>query len=198
MSKKAAARAARKAQKQERFEASNAPLIAKVNTSQQPRQVVTPPINEGPRLAPHLERAAATAEKAPKAIKDGSRFSSRVTWCDTRADLKDSWSWGELRAWEKHEWDEIIHPPFKDFAKLTWKEIDSHSSDTGHKKHHDHGVGDLIEEAQQRWRDLDLEQFETVFRFRLGNTERVWGFIVQAHFHIVWWDREHSIYPTER
>lgn len=24
-----------------------------------------------------------------------------------------------------------------------------------------------------------------------------WGFIVQAHFHFVWWDREHSLYPTE-
>ncbi|BBQ51281.1 hypothetical protein WP2S18C03_03620 [Aeromonas veronii] len=198
MGKKSEARALRKAQALERFEASKPTLLSKVDAEQQPRQIAIPPLNDGPRLAPHLERAIAAAEKTPKAIKDGSRFGSLVTWCCTKADLEDIWSWGEHRAWEQHEWDEVIHPPFKDFAKLTWKEIDSHSSDTGHKKHHDHGVSDLIEEAQQRWRDLDLEQFETVFRFRLGNTGRVWGFIVQAHFHIVWWDRKHSIYPTEK
>lgn len=199
MSKKAEARAARKALSQEKFEASKAALIAKVETDQQPRQAATPPINKGPRLAPHLERAATAAEKAPKAIKDGSRFGSLVTWCCTKADLVDQWSWGEARAWAQHEWDNTIHPPFKEFAKLTWKEIDGFSSGgkRSHKLHHSHEVGDLIPEAQQRWSDLDLEQYETVFRFRLGNTERVWGYISHAHFHIVWWDRNHSIYPTE-
>lgn len=197
MSKKAEARAARKAVSQEKFEASKAALIAKFETDQQPRQAATPPINKGPRLAPHLERAATAAEKTPKAIKDGSRFGSLVTWCDTKADLADTWSWGEQRAWLQREWDEVIHPSLEAFTRLTWREIDSHSSDSGHKKHHDHEISDLIQEAQQRWSALGLEQFETVFRFRLGNTERVWGFIIQAHFHIVWWDRRHSIYPTE-
>lgn len=107
MSKKAEARAAKKALSQEKFEASKAALIAKVKTDHQPRQAVTPPRNEGPRLAPHLERAAAAAEKAPKAIEDGSRFGSLVTWCDTRADLVDAWSWGEQRAWLPLEWDEV-------------------------------------------------------------------------------------------
>jgi len=63
--------------------------------------------------------------------------------------------------------------------------------------HHGHEVSDLVSEAQKRWIALDLEQFDSVFRFRLGGTKRVWGYIVQAHFHIVWWDRLHSIYPSE-
>lgn len=197
MGKRSEARAQRKALAQEKFEAGKAALFAKVKDNHEPRRALEPTENAAPRLAPHLARLAEQAEKAPKAIKDGSRFGSLVTWCITRADLKDSWSWDEPRAWHQNEWDNDIHPPFKNFEKLTWQEVDRLSSDTGHKMHHGHEVSDLIQEAQQRWQGLDLEQYESAFRFRLGNTERVWGFIVQAHFHIVWWDRKHSIYPTE-
>lgn len=197
MGKKSEARALRKAQAQEKFEANKASFIAKVNADQLPRTSEEPSNNDSPRLAPHLAREAEKAELQPKAIKDGSRFASRVTWCCTKADLKDSWSWGEPRAWEQKEWEDIIYPPFKEFALLTWQEIDNHSSDSGHKKHHSHEVSDLRPEAQERWKQLDFEQYDTVFRFRIGNVERVWGFILQAHFHIIWWDRRHSIYPTE-
>ena len=174
-------------------------LLSKVGADPQPRQIVVPSINDAPRLAPHLARAvAAEAERTPRAIQDGSRFGSRVTWCRSKADQRDHWSWGEPRQWNQEEWDSIIHPPFKQFEQLTWQEIDQFSSDCGHKMHHGHEVGDLIEEAQDRWRQLDLEQYDSVFRFRLGGQKcRAWGFIVQAHFHFVWWDRQHSIYPTE-
>lgn len=199
MGKKSVARALRKARALEKFEASKPTLLAKVDAEQQPRQIAAPPLNDVPRLAPHLARAAALeAEKAPKAIKDGSRFGSHVTWCITKADRRDSWSWGETREWSKEEWDSIIHPPFQQFEQLTWMEIDQCSSDTGHKMHHGHEIGDLIAEAQERWRQLELEEYDSIFRFRLGGQRRrAWGFIVQAHFHFVWWDREHSIYPTE-
>lgn len=199
MGKKSEARELRKATAQAKFEASKSTLIAKVDVEQLPRQIVVPPQNENPRLAPHLAREAAlTAEKAPKSIKDGSRFCSRVSWCIEKADRTDDWSWGEAREWSQEEWLSIIHPTFKQFEQLTWQEVDQFSSDTGHKMHHGHEVGDLIAEAQDRWRELNLEEYDSVFRFRLGGQKRrAWGFIVQAHFHFVWWDREHSIYPTE-
>jgi len=57
---------------------------------------------------------------------------------------------------------------------------------------------DHIDKPKDRWRELDLEQFESIFRFRLGDQKRrTWGFIVQAHFHMVWWDRNHS-YAQQR
>ncbi len=199
MGKKSEGRALRKALAQRKFEESKPALIAKVDVERFPRQIVAPAENEVPRLAPHLARAVASkVEKTPKTIRDGSRFGSRVTWCITKADRTDNWSWGEARQWSKIEWDSIIYPPFQQFELLTWQEVDQLSSDTGHKMHHGHEVGDLIPEAQARWRELDLEQYDSVFRFRLGGQRRrAWGFIVQAHFHFVWWDRNHSIYPTE-
>lgn len=198
MSKKSDAREAKKLLAQEKFEAGKAALLAKVAIDQQPRQIVTPSLDKAPRVAPHLAREAAKAAQIPKAIMDGSRFGSRVTWCITKADQQDSWSWGEPRKWSQEEWDTMIHPAFQQFEQLTWQEIDNASSDSRHKMHHGHEVGDLIEEAQERWRQLNLYEYDSVFRFRLGGQKRrAWGFIVQAHFNFVWWDREHNIYPTE-
>ncbi|WP_343642786.1 hypothetical protein [Roseateles sp.] len=197
MGKKSEARAQKKAEAQARFEASKKALLSKVGEMAAPRRAREPMIDSSPRLAPHLERALAN-ERVPKAREDGARFNARMTWCITRADVTDHWSWGEPRAWTGEEWTDTIHPPMSEFAALTWGEIDRQNSGTGHKMHHTHEIGDLIEEAQTRWRRLELEQYDSVFRFRLGGQKRrAWGFIVQAHFHFVWWDREHSLYPTE-
>jgi hypothetical protein len=89
---------------------SKAKLVAKVSGSDLPRQATTPPLNDQPRVAPHLARKIAEEAKIPKAVEDGSRFGSRVTWCITRADRNDLWSWGEPRDWSKDEWNQIIRP----------------------------------------------------------------------------------------
>lgn len=125
MGNKSDARALRKALGQERFEAAKAALLAKVDADRQARHIIMDSVDAAPRLAPHLVRSgAATVEKAPRSNKDGSRFADRVTWCITKADRQNHWSWGEPRQWTKKEWEEIIHPPFQQFAQLSWQEVD--------------------------------------------------------------------------
>ncbi|MDI3384007.1 hypothetical protein ACFPPF_21980 [Xenophilus aerolatus] len=198
MGKKAAARQERKARLFEKFEAAKASLVARVNVGDEPKVAEILPSDATPRLAPHLIRELERKEREPKAQKDGSRFESRMTWCITQADREGHWPWKEPRDWTAHEWETLIRPPLTDLAALTWAEIDRLSSDTGHRMHHGHELSEIRIEAQRRWLELDLEQFDTVFRFRIGGQKsRAWGFVAQAHFHLVWWDREHSIYPTD-
>jgi hypothetical protein len=90
----------------------------------------------------------------------------------------------------------MADPTLNPFSGLTWGEIDGLASGPSHKMHHSHEIRHLIEDAKQRWISLSLEQFDTVFRFRMTGTKRAWGYVVQAHFHLVWWDRHHSIYPV--
>lgn len=196
MSRKAEKREQRRALGIAKFEESKASFIAKVALSDQPKVATPPPTDAMPRVAPHLAREQQAQEQQPKAIKDGSRFGLSVTWCVTRADLEGHWTWGEARGWEQKEWDEEIKPAFSSFAMMTWGDVDKCSSESGHRMHHHHELGDLVAEAQNRWVDLGLEQFDTVFRFRLGGKKRAWGFIAQAHFHFIWWDRQHAIYPV--
>lgn len=195
MPSKSEAREKRKALSAERFEASKAALVARVKTASSPRAAKEVLINDQPRLAPHLEREA---RQEPKTVVDGSRFESQVTWCTKKSDRKDSWSWREERNWTEEEYREIIEPKFKEFQEMTWARVNEFSSDGGHKMHHGQGQDSIVPEARARWLDLGLEEFDTLFRFRLGGTRRAWGFIVQAHFHMVWWDRNHKIHWPEK
>lgn len=189
-------RARRKAEKLLKFEASKTSLLAKVDAVKEPKVDVRADENPGPRLAPHLQRQLDQQAKSPKALEDGSRFAIQVTWCITKRDCEGEWSWREVRAWTPEEWANDIEPPMNNFARLTWAEIDQLSSESGHKMHHAHEISDLVNEAQTRWRELGLEQYDSVFRFRLGGRKRLWGYLVQGHFYSVWWDRVHAIYPV--
>jgi len=86
-----------------------------------------------------------------------------------------------------------------EFQKLTWSEL--FAQRTGgkerHKKHHDMDVCDLEPEAFDRWCEIGLDEYDTAFRFRLGNKPRLWGYRIHAKFYLVWWDPTHKIYPTE-
>lgn len=195
MGKKSDERERRKAEKQQKFEADKASFVARVEQEGPPRLAPGAPTGSAaPRFAP----ARTGATKTPREAGGGSRFSSKVTWCITRADREGAWSWGEPRAWTEDEWTGVITPKFDKYVQMTWQEIDRATSDSGLRMHHGHELSDLVKEAQDRWVAHGLEEYDSIFRFRLGNTLRAWGFIIQAHFHLVWWDRSHLIYPVDK
>lgn len=115
--------------------------------------------------------------------------------CDN-PDQEGTWSWGVARKWQNDEWAKSIEPKLSEWSKLTWAEIDSHTSDTGHKMHHNMDCDNICEEAQYRMIEID-RLFEVLFRFRAGNLERVWGYRVVNVFHVLWYDPTHRIYPTD-
>ena len=193
MGRKSEKREQRKAEKLKQFEAAKPMMLEKAIGNDVPRLAHEPTTSDKPRVAPHIARGLLDLEKTVK-IAPTSRWDKPVTFCITKKDVIGTWSWGEARQWTGTEWNDIIEPAFSHFCSLNWSEIDSHTSDTGHKNHHSHELSSLIDEAQERWRVLKLEEFDTLFRFRLGNTKRAWGFILQAHFHFVWWERDHNIY----
>ncbi len=184
----------RKAEKLAKFNEAKVLLIDRLS-DRTPRVPIEISNDRLPRFD---SNATLPDSKAPRisATSEGSRFRSLVTWCDSRHDDEGSWSWGEPRAWTDEELASIILPMMTHFSRLTWGEVDHAGSESGHKMHHGHDTSDLVTEAQQRWIEIGLEEFDYVFRFRLGGKKRLWGFIVQAHFHLVWWDREHKIYPV--
>ncbi len=139
--------------------------------------------------------------KTPKAHKNPeSIMQMTMRWCRKCADVAGEWSWGQERQWSQKEWDETIEPFLKQFERLKWAEIYNQLTGEGkkskrRKKHHDMDVCDLCDEAVERWKEIGLEEFETSFRFRLGGTERLWGYRIKEKFKIVWWDPFHNIFP---
>ena len=157
------------------------------------------PNDKTPRIAPDLARAEAEKDKTPRVgVSVGSRLNHKVTWCITRSDTAGEWSWGELREWTDDELNDDINGKFKNFEALSWGEVNNLSSGSGHRMHHPHKFGNLPNEVQDRWFALNLDEFaDDVFRFRLTGRKRAWGYILQAHFYLVWFERNHMIYPVK-
>ena len=85
----------------------------------------------------------------------------------------------------------------KSLSGMTWGEIDRHTTGTGHKKHHGMSIEIISAEAQHRLVEIDRVEADTLFRFRLGNRRRLWGYRFGPLFDLVWFDREHDVYPTD-
>jgi hypothetical protein len=160
------------------------------------------------RIAPILElrKTVKTDEKPSNAktvhIPNEEIFSNNciLTWCTTHSDVQGEWSWKELRAWTNEEWEGRILPSFSSFQSLTWSEIlEQRTPASGGRsllRNHFQEVSSLIEEAQLRWLEMGLEEYDTAFRFRFGNKVRAWGIKLDGHFYLVWWERRHKIYPV--
>jgi hypothetical protein len=126
----------------------------------------------------------------------GSIYQMLMVWDCTRADRAEAWSWGLARDWGADAWNGVIHPKLSDFEKMLWREIEAATTDSGHHMHHSMPRDTIVAEAQQRLDYLESVE-EDIYRFRLGNRRRLWGFRTVNVFELLWYDPEHHIYPTD-
>ena len=90
----------------------------------------------------------------------------------------------------------IILPKLTQFETMLWREIENATTDNGHRMHHSMPFDAICGECQSRL--LEIEKLEDdIYRFRLGNRKRLWGFRVLNDFGILWYDPLHQVYPTE-
>jgi len=54
-------------------------------------------------------------------------------------------------------------------------------------------VDSLHVEAQKRWYELELSQFDELFRLRLGSKKRIWGVRIEHHFYMIWYERGRTV-----
>ncbi len=86
----------------------------------------------------------------------------------------------------------------RDMGRCTWTEILTMRSG-GRPEHHFQEAETFDADAKRDFKKAKLDErfSEEMFRFRLGSRKRLWGFRHEATFHVVWWDDEHKVYPTE-
>jgi hypothetical protein len=90
-----------------------------------------------------------------------------------------------------------------DIGGTSWAELRAHrynSSKGSRPKHHEHPVSRLGPEATARLASLKLDEVvgEDLFRFRVTGKQRLWGFITDCTFHVLWWDPEHEVFPVSK
>jgi hypothetical protein len=146
--------------------------------------------------------AAIRAEQAPHdrtvrlGADPGSIYQMRMIWTANHADREGYWSWGHAREWGDVAWTSVIHPKLLEFERLLWREIERFTTGNGHLMHHSMAVEQICAESQGRLVEIDRVEDE-IYRFRLGNRRRLWGYRIVNSFEILWYDPEHNIYPTD-
>ncbi len=150
----------------------------------------------------HKGTAAHARGKAAKASLPASTSTQQDNphFCFQFADRATRQAW-KFKPSESHA------PALVDFicemAKLTWGQIEAQRVGTQEgyrRRNHSQEIKRLTRAAQQDLMKRKLpEKFdETMFRFRLSGEQRLWGFRKGNVFHVVWWDPEHRVYPTEK
>jgi hypothetical protein len=143
-------------------------------------------------------RAAKLPPKRPKAAQPPTSADQTPHFCFHYADraTREAWAF-------KPDGDSApdLFGFLCDMAKLKWSDIERQQ--TGGKrrrrKHHSQPIHSLEHAAQAdlRKRRLDETFGDEIFRFRLGGKSRLWGFRNERVFHVIWWDPDHLVYPTE-
>ena len=106
-------------------------------------------------------------------------------------DKNGSWSWNGVSSQDKAR----ILDFMGDMCVLSWAEIAQQRDNRG-KKHHYQEAQSIATSAQGRLTGLE-DEVDYLFRFRLGSRERLWGIRKYGVFYVLWWDPEHTVYPTE-
>ncbi len=108
-------------------------------------------------------------------------------------DKDGPWSWARVSQQHKAQILDFIG----DMCSLSWPEIAQQRDSRGQKHHYQH-VDSIDADARKRLSILKLEDdTDWLYRFRLGNKQRLWGFRKQGVFQAIWWDPRHTVYPTE-
>ena len=148
--------------------------------------------------------------KKQKALKNNKNISedlrktpdirqNLVQWtvCEMDYEYSKPWNW-DLKGKEAHK----VLGYLEGLSQKTWGEVDQERTGNRdrHRKHHSTPVSRLSKKARDRLKERfkDEELPEELYRFRLEGEVRLWGIRSGRTFKLIWYDRDHQVYPTER
>ena len=123
-----------------------------------------------------------------------------MEWSRDHADTEGNWSWGP-RSCLLDAWGDELEPFLDSYTCKTWLEIyqERTGGDGGRRqKHVGYEVHQVCDEAQYRLLELNRDDVDLLFRFRLTGPKRLYGVMQARVFFVLWWDPTHKIYPVEK
>ncbi len=117
--------------------------------------------------------------------------SVRISWRLGDADLNGQWRWTQENIGADRAMEVLAF--MAEMDKLSWaaaqqgwrpraKRVDT--------------VG-ICAEAQDRLVQLAKDDLDHLEEWRMGGAQRIWGFRIGHICHVLWWDPDHSVWPSE-
>lgn len=121
-------------------------------------------------------------------LPNADTSSQRISWRFCHVDFDGPWGFDGLSFAE-------IMDKLKSFESMTIHELFSKGDEPG--KHYD--VAALPnKQAHERLEKKQLSDMTRISRLRLGGPLRLYGFLEDNCFHIVWWDPKHTVWPSRK
>lgn len=121
------------------------------------------------------------------AVPGQDTSSSRLAWRLCHMDVEDPWAVTKLTGPEIV----AVAQRMKAFETMSVQEI--FKGNPG--KHYQ--VAELpSKEARDRLDALQLSDMTEVSALRISGPERLYGFLIDNVFHVLWWDPRHEIWPS--
>lgn len=138
--------------------------------------------------------------KAPVTTEGRGNFNKRINFSSSQEDCEGRWSWGVDRDWHASAGGMRVQTFIASYDNVKiWREVleeKSFGKSGVKKKHVSYPVSEIAKEAQDRLKEINMDDYEEIFRFRMTNLERLYGFVVGATFTTVWFDPTHKVYPV--
>ncbi|MEV1331507.1 hypothetical protein AB0J20_18240 [Micromonospora costi] len=144
--------------------------------------------------------AKSAGERQPKAILRLPGNDGRLVVSFQHVDRAFDGAWGWPAAGTHDAWEVLDF--LCEISRLTWGEI--LSQETGqmnkrHKKHHAYSTETVGSAARARLADLRINELtDELFRFRISGPKRLWGWRAEDVFHVLWWDPDHKVCPSDK
>ncbi len=136
-----------------------------------------------PFIAGPLPRVDKTPRVAPS--PDNPRLRTPV-WRVCDLDLEGDWGWGAA----SEDALRRIVGELKSLESMRWVDIES-------RKHtHTMPVTSICAGARARLRKIKNDDVDSIFQLQIGKQGRLFGIRQEHVFRILWWDPEHTVYPT--
>jgi hypothetical protein len=126
-----------------------------------------------------------------KVLPGAGNSGDRICWRFQHVDNASPWGLDKLTP------DEMagLLNKLVDVESQTIRELFNNGEEPG--KHYDaHSLPNKL--ALQRLTALNLGDMTRISRLRFGGKERLFGFLVENVFHVLWWDRMHDVWKTKR
>lgn len=126
-----------------------------------------------------------------KALPGAGNSGERICWRFQHADNDGPWGIAKL---EPAQLAELLNKLVA-VESQTILELFNNGEEPG--KHYEaHRLPN--KQALERLTALKLGDMTRVSRLRFGGRERLYGFLVDNVFHVLWWDREHEVWPSTK
>ena len=126
-------------------------------------------------------------------------YDQLIVFSYDKKDCDGTWSWGMSRNWEEeNEYKTKIEEFHKNYHNnKSWGEALEETTgppNKRRKKHVFYPLDRIIKEAHNRLVELNMDDFESIFRFRLSGKFRFFGCVIGNVFLVIWHYPNHEIY----